>query len=215
MEAEVRIVLADDHAVVRKGLRSTIEESPGLKVIAEAGDGEAALVSIGKLMPDIAVLDIDMPKMDGLQVAREVQRQGWKTNIIFLTLHNDEDMFRRAMELGMKGYLLKESALDEIVAGVRAVSDGRMYFSAAMTALLVQKGGVSKPVAEGPMSSLTQTERNILRLIADGKSSKEIGDDLNIHYRTVENHRTNICRKLGIQGAHALLRFALQQKTNS
>jgi DNA-binding NarL/FixJ family response regulator len=214
---EIRILIADDHPIVRKGLRLSIEEDPGLTVIGEAADGETALAMIKKLKPDVAVLDIDMPKMDGLAVGRELAMQKLKTEIIFLTFHSDEDLFRAAIEIGGKGYILKDSASQEIVAGVRAVAAGRPYLSSAITAQMLQKKETptTKPCEE-LTSRLTPTERRIMHLIAQGKSSKDIGAELSIHYRTVENHRTNICRKFEIEGegANALLRFALQNKDN-
>ena len=214
----IRILIADDHPVVRRGLCTILNEDAGLQVTGEAGDGEAALSIIRKLCPDIAVLDIlDMPKMDGFAVAREMG--AWlglaNSRSSFSTLHNDEDLFRAAMELGAQGYILKDSAMDEIGVAVKAVAAGRPYFSSAMTARLWQKSGMAGAAAgEASAGTLTPTERRILHEIAAGKSSKEIGAELSIHYRTVENHRTNICRKLGLEGANALVRFALQNKPN-
>jgi len=214
VDEEIRILIADDHPIVRKGLRMSIEEDDGLKVVAEASDGEMALAMIRKHHPHIAVLDIDMPKLDGLGVAREIARQKLDAKIIFLTFHADEDLFRNAMSLGSKGYILKDSASQEIVAGVHAVASGRPYISSAITEKLLHP-----PAAPPPQNTLTAnltpTERRIMLLIADGKSSKEIGAELSTHYRTVENHRTNICRKLNLEGegANALLRFALQNKS--
>jgi DNA-binding NarL/FixJ family response regulator len=212
---EIRVLIADDHPVVRKGLRFSIEEDPGLTVVGEAPDGETALAMIKKLKPDVAILDIDMPKMDGLAVGRELAKQKLKTEIIFLTFHSDEDLFRAAVEIGSKGYILKDSASQEIVAGVRAVAAGRPYLSSAITAeMLKKKEAPPKKAEEEFTSRLTPTERRVMQLIAEGKSSKEIGAELSIHYRTVENHRTNICRKFSLEGegANALLRFALQNK---
>jgi DNA-binding NarL/FixJ family response regulator len=214
VEEEIRILIADDHPIVRKGLRLSIEEDPGLKVVAEAFDGEMALDLIKKHRPHIVVLDIDMPKLDGLGVAREIARQKLDAKIIFLTFHADEDLFRTAMSIGSKGYILKDSASQEIVAGVRAVASGRPYISSAITEKLLHPQAAPAP-QNTLTANLTPTERRIMRLIADGKSSKEIGAELSIHYRTVENHRTNICRKLNLEGegANALLRFALQNKS--
>jgi DNA-binding NarL/FixJ family response regulator len=210
---KIRLLLADDHPIVRKGLVAAVESEPGFKVIAEAQDGEEALRLIREHKPDVAVLDIDMPKLDGLGVAREVSKLSLGTRIIVLTLHKDADLFRAAIQAGASGYLLKDSAMQEIVAGVKAVFAGQQFVSAALVSLFVE---APKPQSPSPqrdlLASLTPTERQILTLIASGKSSKEIGADLSIHYRTVENHRTNICRKLGIEGAHALLRFALENK---
>jgi DNA-binding NarL/FixJ family response regulator len=213
VDEEIRILIADDHPIVRRGLRLSVEEDAGLKVVAEASDGEMALALIKKYHPHVAVLDIDMPKLDGLGVAREIARQKLDAKIIFLTFHADEDLFRSAMSLGSKGYILKDSASQEIVAGVRAVASGRPYISSAITEKLLHPREASPQ--NTLTANLTPTERRIMRLIADGKSSKEIGAELSIHYRTVENHRTNMCRKLNLEGegANALLRFALQNKS--
>ena len=214
MTDEIRILLADDHPIVRKGLRITLEEEAGLKVVAEAADGEAALAFTKELLPSVAVLDIDMPKRDGFGVAREILRQGLPTKPIILTLHTDEDLFRAAMELGIQGYILKDSAMQEIVAGVQAVAGGQPYLSSALTARLLQSGGAAGLASlSQSVNRLTPTENQILQLIAGGQSSKQIGAALSIHYRTVENHRTNMCRKLGLEGANALLRFALQHRS--
>ena len=215
MDDEIRILIADDHPLMRKGLRLSVEEDPGLKVVGEASDGEMALALIAKLHPDIALLDIEMPKLDGLAVAREVIKRGLDVKIIFLTFHTNEDLFRTAMELGSKGYILKDSAAQEVVAGIRAVASGRPYLSSAITADLLQRRKAPGTQShKTPIGSLTPTERRIMQLIANGKTSKEIGAELSIHYRTVENHRTNICRKLELEGegANALLRFALQNR---
>jgi DNA-binding NarL/FixJ family response regulator len=213
VDDQIRVLIADDHPIVRKGLRATLEEDEGLAVVAEAGDGETALALLQKMLPEVAVLDIDMPRLDGFAVAREIQRLKLKTSVIFLTLHCEEDLFRAAIEIGGRGYLLKDSAMLEIAVGVRAVAAGQLYLSSALTPYLVQRPA---PAAAAPRSTLTSrltpTESRILQLIAEGKSSKDIGAEISIHYRTVENHRTNICRKLSIDGANALLRFALQNK---
>jgi DNA-binding NarL/FixJ family response regulator len=213
---EILILIADDHPLMRKGLRLSVEEDPGLKVVGEASDGDAALSLITKLHPHVALLDIEMPKLDGLGVAREVVKRGLKTEIIFLTLHSNQDLFRSAMDLGCKGYILKDSAVQEVVAGIHAVASGRPFISSAITADLLQSRNQSDLQSTHALAdTLTPTELRILRLIASGKTSKEIGAELSIHYRTVENHRTNICRKLELdgEGANALLRFALQNKS--
>jgi DNA-binding NarL/FixJ family response regulator len=138
--------------------------------------------------------------------------------MIFLTMHAQEDLLRAALDLGAKGYILKDSALLEIVAAVRAVAAGQPYLNSILTARLLQRQPAPREAAgakeNSPADRLTPTERRIVQLIAADKSSKEIGAELSIHYRTVENHRTNICRKLGLEGPNALLRFALQNKHN-
>jgi DNA-binding NarL/FixJ family response regulator len=217
MDGVIRILIADDHPLMRRGLRISVEEDPDLQVVGEASDGEMALALITRLQPHIALLDIEMPKLDGLSVAREIVKRGMKTEVIFLTLHADQDFFSSAMDLGSKGYILKDSAVQEVVIGIRSVISGRPYLSSAITANLLQKRDKPTPrSSETLTSNLTPTERRIMQLIANGKTSKEIGTELSIHYRTVENHRTNICRKLDLEGegANALLRFALQTKSS-
>ena len=213
MDDEIRIVIADDHPLMRKGLRLSVEEDRSLKVVGEASDGEAALSLIKKLHPHVVLLDIEMPKLDGLGVAREMVKCGLKTEIIFLTFHSNQDLFRSAMDLGCKGYILKDSAVQEVVAGIHAVASGRPYISSAITTDSLQSGNRAQS-SHALTSNLTPSEVRIMRLIAQGKTSKEIGAELSIHYRTVENHRTSMCRKLELEGegANALLRFALQNK---
>jgi DNA-binding NarL/FixJ family response regulator len=210
MAEPIRVLLADDHPVVRRGLRAMLEDEPSIHVVAEAADGEAALALVKQHTPNVAVLDVDMPKLDGFEVARQIDAS---TRIIFLTLHAEYDMFREALQAGAAGYLLKDSAMLEIVAAVVAVAQGRKYYSAEMTERAMAATVAGPAVQDSPLSRLTTAERRILELIAAGQSSKDIGAELSIHYRTVENHRNNICRKLGLEGANALLRYALQSKS--
>ena len=214
MSPTIEILLADDHPVVRRGLRASIEENEGLHVVAEAADGNDALRQIVDRRPAVAILDIDMPGLNGLGVAREVTAKKVDTHIIFMTFHADEDLMRAAMDAGGKGYLLKGSETNEIAAAVHAVNSGRTYIGSAMAAVLLKQNPEAQAAGSAfDASLLTPTEKKILRRIADGLSSKEIGDQLSIQYRTVENHRTNMCRKLKIEGANALARFALQYRS--
>jgi DNA-binding NarL/FixJ family response regulator len=212
---DIRIVLADDHPVVRQGLRQTIENDPRLKVVAEAGDGHAALEMIERLRPEIAVLDIDMPGLDGLAVARLLREQRLPVEVIFLTVHREEDLFNAAVNLGAKGYVLKDSALTDIVSSIKAVAAGHHYTSPAMTTYLFNPNRRVQPGAkEGPgIEDLTPTERRILRLIAEYKTNKMIADELFISKRTVEKYREIISEKLDIHGSHALLKFALSHQS--
>ena len=215
MTTEIRILIADDHPVFRRGLRQVIESAPGLKVIAEADDGSAALEIIRGVRPQIAVVDIHMPGMGGFDLIRAIREQNLPTAVIFLTMHNDESTFNAAMDLGAKGYVLKESAIGDITGSIRSVASGRSYISPAMSEFLLNRADrASRLAAEQPgLTQLTPTEMKILKLIADYKTSKEIADQLHIHYRTVDNHRTAISQKLGLHGSHALLKFALENKS--
>ncbi|MFN0112930.1 MAG: response regulator [Blastocatellia bacterium] len=214
MKTEIKIVIADDHPLVRDGLRRAIEATANLNVIAEAGDGQTALDRILSLEPDVAVLDVDMPLMDGFAVARALREQGRQTAIIFLTVHREEDFFNEAMELGARGYVLKDSAATDIVTGIKAVAEGQHFTSPAMTSYLINR---SRRVTElrqrkPTLNDLTPTERRVLGLIADYKTSKEIAEELGVSHRTIETHRTNICAKLELRGSHSLMKFALSHK---
>jgi len=214
MEDEIRVLIADDHPLFRRGLRLTIESDPMLKVVAEAGDGETALAQVQEMRPRVAVLDVDMPKLDGLAVGREISLRRLTTEILFLTIYNAEDVFQAAMEMGAKGYLLKEIAVTEIVKALRAVAAGEYYVTPSLAGHLVhQQRRMAALIERQPgLETLTRTERRILLMVAEGKSSKAIGRELFVHHRTVENHRTNICQKLSLHGPNALFRFALQHK---
>jgi DNA-binding NarL/FixJ family response regulator len=214
MAAEITLIIADDHPVVRKGLREIIEKDPQLTVLAEAGNGEEALQVIRELQPQVAVLDVDMPKMDGFAVAREIQKQCLATEIVFLTMHSTEDLFNEAMNLNVRSYILKDSAVTDIIAAIKATVAKQYFVTQSLVPFLLNRRQQSATVDETreALDTLTPTERKILKLIAEYKSSKEIGAELYIHYRTVENHRANICRKLGLQGHNSLIRFTLQNK---
>jgi DNA-binding NarL/FixJ family response regulator len=212
---EIRLIIADDHPIVRQGLRQTIETDAGLKVVAEAGDGQTALDAIEKYQPDIAVLDIDMPVMDGFEVARALHEKNVHVEIVFLTIHRAEDMFNEAVDLGAKGYVLKDSALTDIVACIKAVAKGEHYASPTLTSHLINRSrrAVALTKEKPTLKDLTPMERRILKLIAEYKTSREIAVELFISFRTVETHRTNICNKLELHGSHALIKFALAHKS--
>lgn len=184
-------------------------------MIAEAGDGEAGLALILKLLPHVAVLDLDMPKLDGFAVAAEIRKRGVAVEVIFLTIHSEVDLLRRAMDLGGRGYILKESALVDIVNGVRTVAAGRPFVSPSMTPALLELRGRAQALKRSrpALDDLTAAERRILTMIAAGKSTKEIAAELHVHHRTVETHRGSICHKLELNGPNALLRFALEHKS--
>lgn len=210
MKSEIRIVIADDHPIVRGGLRQAIELQPKLKIIGEAGDGRTALTLLRTLQPEVAILDIDMPELDGFGVARAFQEAGETAPLlIFLTIHREADFLHEALDLGARGYVLKDSATTDIVTAIRAVAAGEHYTSPALSSALLQRRPAVAALAQPALQSLSLTERRILALIAEYKTSKEIADTLGISHRTVETHRTNICQKLTLRGSHALMKFAL------
>jgi DNA-binding NarL/FixJ family response regulator len=215
MSSETRIVIADDHPVFLKGLVHVIKGDPGFRVVAECSNGREALASIEDLKPQIAILDVNMPGLTGLSAAREIARRKLPMEIVFLTIHSEEDLFREAMDTGAKGYLLKETASEDILKALRAVALGQHYVTPSLIGYLARFSRRSPAVSEEMLGlrNLTPTERRIMTLIADQKSSREIAAELFIHYRTVENHRTNICQKLSLHGHNALFKFAIQHKT--
>lgn len=208
----VTIVVADDHPLFRKGLRDVVAGDAALRVVAEAGDGEAALRAIEHFRPRIAILDVDMPKMNGLDVARALQASASDVGVILLTMYDGADIFHRALELGVMGYVLKESADTDILACIHMVVAGRPYLSPAMSHHLLGSrvpSQATRDAAADPLAALTRAEREVLRLIARNLATKEIAQQLGISPKTVENHRSHICVKLDLHGTHALVRFAL------
>jgi len=211
---KLSIVIADDHPVFRHGLRDIIESERGFKVVGEAGDGEQALELISRMHPAIAILDVAMPKLDGLALARKLVAHEPSVGVILVTMYCEQKLFTQALEAGVKGYVLKDSAATDIISCINAVAAGQNYASPELTTYLVNRvreaetAGVPRSDLEG----LTITELRILSLLADYKTSKEIAQDLFISPRTVDTHRNNICQKLDVHGSHALMKFALDHK---
>ncbi len=216
MNDEIKILLADDHPIVRKGLRQVLEAVSKLKVTEEAGDGETAVKILEECPLDVAIIDINMPKMNGLDVVKKVSRLALPVEFIIMTMYKDESIFNRAMDLGVKGYVLKENAITDIVNCVNAVIQGKYYISPLISEFLVRRSGRltahSKKIPG--IDDLTMMERKVLKLLSEMKTSKEIANELFISTKTVENHRNNICKKLEIHGNHALLKFAIEYKSS-
>ena len=212
MAEPTTVLIADDHPLFRAGVRQSLDRQAAVKVIAEADNGEDALAKILDLKPDVAILDIQMPKLTGLQLAKKAETLGLSTRIILLTMVDDRKVFLDAMESGVVGYVLKDSAVSEIGRAIATVADDRHYISPSLSGLLVErrKGGSLPP----SVKDLTPTEIRIVKLIADLKSNQEIADEMAISRRTVENHRVNISRKLNLTGSNALLKFALKNKAD-
>ena len=214
MESKVRILIAEDHPLSRAGLRQVIEAQPQYDIVGEAGDGEKALEVIRQSRPDIAILDIGMPKMDGLAVARAIQAEALEVRVIFLTMYREETLFNKALEVGAMGYVLKESATADIIHCINAVASGNNYTSPALTTYLVKqkRSPTERHAPRSGIETLTPTEHRILSMLAECKTSKEIAAGLFISPRTVDHHRANICEKLNIHGSHALIKYALDNK---
>lgn len=215
MKSPVKILIADDHPIFRRGLRGVIEEDSELSVVGEAENGIEALRLVAEFKPDAVLADIDMPEMNGLDLARVVREKYPSLPVIILTMHKDQAMFDAALAAGARGYVLKENAANDINECLKTVVVGGHFIAPCLSGFLISRAArVSDFSAATPsLKILTKTERRVLRLVAEDKTSKEIGDLLFIHPRTVDSHRRNICQKLNLHGSHALLRFALTHKS--
>jgi DNA-binding NarL/FixJ family response regulator len=212
---KTKVFVVDDHPIFRRGLRDVILGEPGLEVVGEAGDGKTALEQIKATRPDVAILDVHLPDMDGLEVCLALQRLHPPVPVVMLTLQDQESTFNAAMDAGAQSYLLKENAVQEVIQAVRAVIAGNIFFSPAVARFMLTRRQRASALREekSGMNALTPTERLVLRLVADNKTNKEIGGELCISHRTVETHRTHICEKLNLQGPRALLQFAMEHKS--
>lgn len=215
MNNEISVLIADDHPIFRQGLRQIIESDRQIKVVAEAADGEQALSCLRESRAAIAVLDLTMPLKDGFAVARAARDERFPVAIIFLTMHRDEHYLNAALDLGVRGYVLKDSAATEVVSCIKEVAAGRDYISPALTSLLLRRGRQAAALAAQvpALGALTLTERRVLKLIAEGHTSREIAAALNIGVRTVEHHRNNMAVKLDLHGSHALVKFAVRHQS--
>lgn len=209
----VRIVLVDDHSVVRKGVRALLEQEADLDVIGEAGNGLDAIEMVNKLKPDLVVLDLMMPGIHGLEVARRIIQEHAGIHVIVLSMHNDEGYVLAALRHGVSGYVLKETTEEQIVEAIRKVSQGERYLSPPISERAIEayiqrarEGQVSDPY-----ETLTNREREVMQLSAQGLSNPEIATQLFISPRTVETHRANLMHKLGLASQTDLIRFALKR----
>jgi len=214
MNPEVRVVIVDDHPLFREGLRSVLARHSDIAVVGEADEGEQAVALLKDRPVDLLVTDVDMPRMNGLELAATVRKLGLVLEVIVLTMYREEDMFNEAMDAGVRGYVLKENAVQDIVAAIRTVADGRYYISPSISEYLVTRGARAKALLEErpSLATLTPTERRVLRLIAEEQSSRQIAELLHVSAKTVENHRTNISSKLHLRGSHSLLKFAISHR---
>ena len=206
----VRLLLADDHTLVRAGIRSLLESVDGVEVVAESGDGREALELLIKHRPDVALLDIGMPSLNGLEVARRAAEQSPRTRVIILSMHADATYVRQALRAGVAGYLLKGAAVAELPLAIQAVMRGETYLTPRISQTVVDgflREGQEEP---GPLEDLTGRQREILQLIAEGKSTKEIAQILDLSVKTVETHRMRIMERLGIHDVAGLVRFAIR-----
>jgi DNA-binding NarL/FixJ family response regulator len=213
-QGKIRVMIVDDHPLFRQGLRQAIGEDSRFEVIGEADNGQTALNKIPELRPDVVVLDVNLPGVNGLEVAASLRAKKLKVSIVILTMLKDEQAFNKALNLGIHGYVLKENAAEEILNCIAAVSRNEAYVSPSLTDFLLRRRSRADSLASHKpgLDDLTVAEKRILKRVASGITTKEIAAELFISPRTVESHRANICEKLELVGAHRLLQFALENR---
>lgn len=215
MDKKITIIIADDHPLFREGLKQIIGYEKKFEIIGEAGNGEKALELIREKKPDIAILDVSMPGKTGLEVLKELNKSNDPVRVIFLTMHKEEYLFNEAMDLGIKGYVLKESAAEDISNCLALVASDDYAISPLISNYLIRRlKNIDRDKNNKPtINDLTKSERKILKMISENMKTKDIADELNISTKTVENHRTNISHKLNLNGTLSLVIFALKNKT--
>ena len=212
----VKILIADDHKILREGLKSLLEQKPDFAVVAEAEDGLGAFAGVKKHKPDIAILDIGMPGLNGIEVTRKIRSEIPETRVVALSMHADRRFVMGILEAGANGYLLKDSAFDELVTAVTAVAKGRMYLSPSIAETVVKSSlEKSDRGQKGSSVLLSGREREVLQMIAEGKSTKEIAFQLFVSSKTVETHRKQIMDKLNIRTIAGLTKYAIREGLTS
>lgn len=204
----IRILIADDHGVLRAGLRVLLNAEPDMQVVGEAAAGHETLRLANELRPDVVVLDLSMPDLGGIEVTRRIKAILPETRVLILTVHEDKRLLREAIREGASGYIVKRAVEAELINAIRVIWRGDLYVHPAMTRALLGDLAPSSPADGRPIESLTPRDTEVLRLIAQGYTNREIADILRLSVRTVEGHRANIMDKLGLRGRAALVRYA-------
>ena len=209
----ITVLLVDDHALVRKGFRRMLEDDPTITVVGEANDGRETVSLAKSLKPNVIVMDIGMPNLNGIEAALQITEASPEISVVMLSMHSDESYVLRALKAGAKGYLLKDSAESDLIKAVHAVADGKSFFSPAVSKVLLDDyvRKLKRSGAEDAYDLLTPREREILQLVAEGKSNKDVANLLNLSVYTVETHRSNIMEKLNLRGIPELILFAVRR----
>lgn len=209
----IRILLVDDHTVVRKGLRLLLESNEGFVVVADAADGREAVALAERHTPDVVVMDASMPGLNGIEAARQITAKLPHTAVVFLSMHSDEGYVLKALKAGARAYLLKDSAEYDLINAIRAVTEGKAFFSPAISKMLVEDymRQMQERAVEDSYELLTTREREVLQLLAEGKNNKDVASILNLSLYTVETHRSNILQKLNLHSGAELILYAIRK----
>ncbi len=211
--AKIRVLLADDHTILRDGIRALIDGQDDMVVIGEAEDGQTTVRLVAKLQPDVVVMDIAMPLLNGLEATRQIQRDFPRVKVLILTMHENEEYIRQVLAAGALGYVLKDAAARDLLGAIRAVNEGEAVLSPAITRLVIEdylRWGEIQPA--NTSNGLTSREREVLQLIAEGYTNKEIAEILSLSVKTIQSHRTNLMNKLDLHDRGELIKYAIQKK---
>jgi len=209
----IYILLADDHRILREGIRALIEDQEDMQVVGEAEDGQATLKMVSQLNPDVVVMDIAMPLLNGLEATRQIRRDFPQVKVLILTMHENEEYIRQVLTAGALGYVLKDAAARDLLGAIRTVYQGEAVLSPAITRLVIEdylRWGDIRP--EDTTNGLTAREREVLQLIAEGYTNKEIAEILSLSVKTIQSHRTNLMNKLDLHDRGELIKYAIQKK---
>jgi two-component system response regulator NreC len=209
----IRVLLADDHTILREGIRALIEDQGDMEVVGEAEDGQATVKMVAQLLPDVVVMDIAMPLLNGLEATRQIRRDFPQVKVLILTMHENEEYIRQVLAAGALGYVLKDAAARDLLGAIRTVYQGEAVLSPAITRLVIEdylRWGDIRP--EDTTNGLTAREREVLQLIAEGYTNKEIAGILSLSVKTVQSHRTNLMNKLDLHDRGELIKYAIQKK---
>lgn len=212
MSIKIRIILVDDHRILREGIRSLLEEHDDIEVIGEAEDGRSAVKLVGELQPDVVLMDIAMPQLNGLEATRQIKRDNPDVRVLILTVHDNEEYIRQVLATGAMGYVLKYAAASELLSAIRTVYRGESVLSPAITRLVIEDYLRWADVKQDNTDRLTPREREVLQLIAEGYTNKEIAEILKISIKTVKAHRSNLMGKLDLHSQGDLIKYAIQKK---
>ena len=209
----IRVILADDHNLVRQGICALLEKADDIEIVAQAENGQEAVDLSRNLSPDVLIMDINMPRLNGIQAAEQIKALGLNIRVVILSMHSDKTLVRQALRNGARGYLLKRSVMEELLLAVRAAYNGELYLSPAIsdTVLTDYLAGQAELEGEDAFDQLSAREREVLQLIAEGYTNKAIAQAMNISIKTVEKHRANLMVKLNVQDLAGLIRIAIKQ----
>lgn len=212
----LKVLIADDHRMVREGLRALLEADPRLTVVGEADHGRRAVELAAELRPDVVIMDVGMPELDGIEATRRILAEAPRVRVVILSMHAEKHFVAETLKAGARGYVLKDCAFDELDRALRAVESGQVYLSPSVAGCLVDhlRGGDGRPAGEGD-APLSPREHEVLRLLAQGKRAREVAELLHVSVKTVETHRQNLMKKLGVASQYELMKYAIREGLTS